>query len=86
VELGQVPLIMELLEGVPLYSLFPHATKLYHNLLKTEILQNILVHVHTFVIVMTSVLFAFNKDDHMQNFMLYCMCAVLYLLMFGVIW
>jgi hypothetical protein len=59
---------MELLEGVPLYSQFPRPIKLYHTLLKTEILQNILVRVDTFVIVMTSVLFALNTEDYVQNF------------------
>jgi hypothetical protein len=61
---------MELLDGVPLCSQFHHPIKLYHTLLKTEILQNTLVHVYTFVIVMTSVLFAPNTDDHVQNFKL----------------
>jgi hypothetical protein len=61
---------MELLEGVPYRSQFPHPIKLYHTLLKTEILQNTLVHVYTFVIVMTSVLFALNTEDHVQNFKL----------------
>jgi hypothetical protein len=48
---------------VPLHSQFPHLIKLYCTLLKTEILQNILVHLYTIVIVMTSVLFAYNAED-----------------------
>jgi len=61
---------MELLQRVPLHSQFPHPIKLYCTLLKTEILENILVHVYTFVIVMTSVLFGLNIEDHVQNFKL----------------
>jgi len=58
---------MELLERVPLHSQFPHPIKLYHTLLKTEILQNMLVNVYTFVIVVTSLLFPLNTEEHMQN-------------------
>jgi hypothetical protein len=58
---------MELLEGVPLHYQFPHPIKLYPSL-KTEILQNVLVHVYTFVTVMISVLFVLNIEDCVQNF------------------